>query len=425
MISKVKNDSLRKLIYHLRNTDFRALMGILERKLIAPHSSFSVPNSEQRFCLLISGCPGDSYRYRCEHQAAQLRSLGLATDICYDHQLRDHAVVDSYQWLWLHRVPYSEKIGGLIEAAGRSGKPVVFDTDDLVFDEKIVSYMRSIEWMSAREVEGVVATAKGYYQTLSRCSFATVSTDCLRDAVQRLLPNMRCFVTPNMLSDAQLALAEQALQAKHLDGNKKKQTVTIGYFSGTRTHNADFRECSAAMARIMDTYPQVGLMLVGYLDIDPVFDRFGRRVERHRFAPWERLATLFGKVDINLAPLERDNPFAECKSDLKYLEAAIMGIPTVASAIGSFDTSITHAENGCLCRTGEEWFACLSRLVEDSTLRHRIGNSAKQIVRESRTVARGAAHLQRTILESLREYPAAASANASSGNVGDITTADL
>jgi len=425
MLNSFKNDSLRKLIYHLRHTDFSALMKIVERKLITPYTSFRNSNSEEKYCLMISGCPGDSFRYRCEHQAAQLRSLGLATDICYDHQISDNAVIDRYQWLWLHRVPYNEKIGAFIEAARRAAKPVVFDTDDLVFDEKVVSYMRSTEWMTTREVEQVFATAKGYYQTLSRCNFVTVSTDYLRDAVLRLLPDMRCFVTANMLSDAQLSLAEQALKGTHPGSRKETQTVTIGYFSGTRTHNADFRECSRALVRIMEIYPMVRLLLVGYLDVGREFAGFGGRVEQHRFVPWQRLSTLFTKVDINLAPLEMDNPFTECKSDLKYLEAAIMGIPTVASAVGSFKKSIEHGENGYLCRTEADWFSCLSRLVEDAALRQRMGSLAKRIVLDSNTIARGAEQLDKAFLASVRGYHHAGREDAFPGTARDFTAADL
>lgn len=425
MLNRFKNDFLRKSIYHLRNTDFSALMQIIERKLITPYSSFRIPIFEQKFCLLISGCPGDSYRYRCEHQAAQLRSLGLTTDICYDNQFSDNAMVDRYQWLWLHRVPYSDRVGSLIETARRSAKPVVYDTDDLVFDEKIVSYMRSTEWMSAREVEQVFASAKGYSQTLSHCNFATVSTDYLCDEVRRLLPNMRCFVTPNMISDEQLTLAQQALQAEDPGSVKSKQNLTIGYFCGTRTHNADFRECSPALVRIMKAYPMVRLMLVGYLDVGREFAVFGRRVRRHRFVPWQRLSNLLTNVDINLAPLEPENPFTQCKSDLKYLEAAIMGVPTVASAVGAFTQSIDHGENGFLCRTEADWFDCLSRLIEDATLRQKIGSLAKQMVHESRTVARGAEQLDKTLLESVRGYHRAGREAAISGTERDFTTADL
>lgn len=404
MLNGLRNHSLRKLIYYLRNTNLTALVQLIDSKLITPHSSFRISPSEKKHCLLISGCPGDPFRYRCEHQAAQLESLGLAADTCYASQICDSAVVDRYQWLWLHRVAYSESIETLIEAAQRSGKPVVFDIDDLVFDEKLVPYMRAIEQMSNREVEQVYERAKGYYKTMSRCNLVSVSTDDLRAAVVNLFPEMRCFVTQNMLSDAQLDLAEQTLKAQAPGNPITKNSVTIGYFSGTRTHNTDFKACAAALIRILETHPNVCLVLVGYLEIGRAFAGFGSRVEQHSFVPWQRLSRLFAKVDINLAPLELDNPFTACKSDLKYLEAAIIGIPTVASAVGSFVKSIDHGENGYLCRTEADWFNSLTALIKDAGYRRKMGKMARQRVLDGRTIQRGAQQLSKTLLGSIESY---------------------
>jgi glycosyltransferase involved in cell wall biosynthesis len=175
----------------------------------------------------------------------------------------------------------------------------------------------------------------------------------------------------------------------------------------------------------MESYSMVSLMLVGYLDVEREFAAWGRRVKHHRFVPWQRLATIFTEVDINLAPLELDNPFTQCKSDLKYLEAAIMGIPTVASAVGSFAKSIEHGENGYLCRTEADWFDCLSRLIEDAALRQKMGSLAKQTVLDARTIARGAAQLDKTLLESVKRYQGTVRGDAFSGKAGDFTAADI
>lgn len=404
MLDGLKHHSLRKLLYYLRNTSLTSLGQLIDQRLIIPHSPFRISDSTKKNCLLISGCPGDPFRYRCEHQAAQLEALGLATDICYASQVRDSALVDHYQWLWLHRVAFDDNIATLIEAARRAGKPLVFDTDDLVFDERAIPYMRAIEVMSKREVEQVYIRARGYYETLSRCDFTTVATDYLREAVVRLIPEMTCFVTPNMLSAAQLNLADQALQVKVRDDPSKKSSVTIGYFSGTRTHNTDFNQCAAALIRILESHPNVRLVIVGYLEVGREFTRFGSRVEQHSFVPWQRLSRLFAKVDINLAPLELDNPFTACKSDIKYLEAAIVGIPTVASTVGSFLISIEHGEDGYLCRTEADWLHCLTALVEDPGLRRKVGDLARQKVLDGRTIRHGARQLGNSFLRSIENY---------------------
>jgi SAM-dependent methyltransferase len=97
--------------------------------------------------------------------------------------------------------------------------------------------------------------------------------------------------------------------------------------------------------------------------------------------------------------LELDNPFTECKSSLKYFEAAILGVPTVASDLEPYRESVAHGENGYLCRTEEEWFHCISGLIEDPSLREKMGSMARKDALINWTTRAGAHYL----LAALRE----------------------
>ena len=214
---------------------------------------------------------------------------------------------------------------------------------------------------------------------------------------QKMFPHIRCFINPNGLNDIQLKQAEQALQINKPAADA--QIVRIAYLSGTPTHNRDFKECARALERVLETYSCTRLMLVGHLDSGENFARFGERMELRPPVPWQDLPRLIRHVDINLAPLELDNPFTECKSSLKYFEAAIVGVPTVASDLEPYRKSVVHGENGYLCRTEEEWFHCISRLIEDPSLREKMGSMARKDALINWTTRAGAHHL----LAALRE----------------------
>ncbi len=357
----------------------------------------SAPRSVQKFCLILSGCPGDTFRYRCEHQAEQLESYGFKTDAAYFDRVDCDAVLNSYQCFLLHRVPHRMTVERFIKKAEQLGKPVIFDIDDLVFDEDRLGYIRALEGRSSQEVQLYRDNIKQHHRTLSLCKFAVAATEPLQAAVQKTFPHIRCFINPNGLNDIQLKQAEQALQI-----NKPAvdaQIVRIAYLSGTPTHNRDFKECARALERVLETYAYARLMLVGHLDSGESFARFGERMELRPPVPWQDLPRLIRHVDINLAPLELDNPFTECKSSLKYFEAAIVGVPTVASDLEPYRKSIVHGENGYLCRTEEEWFHCISRLIEDPSLREKMGSMARKDALINWTTRAGAHHL----LAALRE----------------------
>ena len=353
--------------------------------------------SVQKFCLILSGCPGDTFRYRCEHQAEQLESYGFKSDVAYLDRVDCDAVLNSYQCFLLHRVPHRMTVERFLKKAQDLGKPVLFDIDDLVFDEDKLGYIRALEGRSPHEVQLYRDNVKQHHRTLSLCRFALAATEPLRLAVQRMFPHVRCFVNPNGLNDIQLSQADQALQINK--PGTDEQIVRIAYLSGTPTHNRDFKECSRALERVLETYSYARLMLVGHLDSGEHFARFGERIELRPPVPWQDLPRLIRRVDINLAPLELDNPFTECKSSLKYFEAAILGVPTVASDLEPYRKCITNGENGYLCRTEQEWFHCISRLIEEPRLREKMGSMARKDALINWTTRAGAHHL----LGALRE----------------------
>ena len=84
------------------------------------------------------------------------------------------------------------------------------------------------------------------------------------------------------------------------------------------------------------------------------------------------------KMDIVLAPLELGNIFCRAKSEIKFVEAGALGLPVVASAIDPYRDSITHGKNGFLVSTEKEWFQALSSLIEEPSLRARVGLAARE-----------------------------------------------
>jgi glycosyltransferase involved in cell wall biosynthesis/regulator of replication initiation timing len=330
-----------------------------------------------KFLLIISGCPGDAYRYRAEHQAEELHLLGLTVDTALFDAVDYDCVLHQYSAFLLHRVPHTTFVADFIEVAKRSGKPVIFDTDDLVFNEKFIKDIKALRDFPADEKNLYIDGVRRYYRTLSLCHAALVSTESLRDRIKELFPEMPVYVNRNAVSDEMVRQADFALKrfSKIDDGS-----VRIIYMSGTRTHNEDFAQCVAALDRLLQAHSQVRLMIVGHLDVPERLHRWRDRLEIIPLVPWQELPRIMRRADINLAPLELENAFTQCKSELKYFEAGLLGLPTVASQVTAFQFAITPGENGFFCRSEQDWFDAIERLVLSPVLRCRIGSSARQDV---------------------------------------------
>lgn len=96
--------------------------------------------------------------------------------------------------------------------------------------------------------------------------------------------------------------------------------------------------------------------------------------------PREKHFENIAQVDINLVPLELGNSFCEAKSELKFIEAGVVGVPTIASATGTYQYAIKNGIDGYVAQNNQEWEKYLQELIDDSELRKKMGQNAKKKV---------------------------------------------
>ncbi len=324
--------------------------------------------------LFLTGCPGDAKRYRCDHQAEQLHMLGVTADVAIYGQIDLTWALRSYAYFVLHRVPFGHDVDFFLREARRLRKTVVFETDDWVFDVAAMAHVAALDDMQPDERALYREGLERYRATLKRCDAVMVSTEPLARRARELVRNV--VVHPNVASREMVRLAERARILRSMRRKRRPGEVVLAYLSGTPTHRRDFAEAEPAIVWVMERYPGVRLLTVGHIDVRETFGRFGARHTHLPLMPWQQLFEVLADVDVNLAPLERRNAFTECKSSIKYLEAALVGVPTVASSLSDFQRVIENERNGCLADTREAWRDALRRLVESQSLREAMGERA-------------------------------------------------
>jgi len=132
------------------------------------------------------------------------------------------------------------------------------------------------------------------------------------------------------------------------------------------------------LVRLFEKHPGVVLTIFGeslLLDEFKELKPFLNRIEIRQLVPLSLLQKEIARFDINIAPLEL-KPFCHAKSELKYFEAALLEIPTIASQTITFQNIIDHGKNGFLAQSANEWFNLLEMLVNDKKIRDRTGRNA-------------------------------------------------
>jgi glycosyltransferase involved in cell wall biosynthesis len=326
--------------------------------------------------FIIGGChAATTYEYRVLQKQEQLRTQGIncdaKPDLSFDEESLRQAL--SFDVLYLYRVAYSPVVEEIIARARARAIPVVFDTDDLVFEPELVHWVDPLKTMTSEQIASYYEGVWRYRQTLLESDYVVTSTEYLAEMARHY--GKPATVHRNALSQQMIDTAATLVEQRaHTVG---RDTVILGYSSGTDTHRRDMAEIADALSQALEQHENVELLIMGPLELPASLLPFSDRIRRSPLVPWSEFLSALGAFDINLAPLETGNPFCRSKSEIKYTEAALLGIPTVASRIGAFEYAIRDGETGFLASATEDWVTALDRLITDAELRHRVGQAAR------------------------------------------------
>lgn len=322
--------------------------------------------------LFICGIEGAPLRYRARLPAEALELVGIGSEVRHyrDDQLplaaaRADVVV-------VYRVPSTPQILDLIQRTRRLGTPVLFDVDDLIFDPALAREIPALSLLPTDEAELWMQGIRRYRTTMEACDGFIGSTEILTAHAGQVtgLPTYRF---DNGVSLAFAAQADRALRRPRTPG-----PLRIGYLSGTNTHTHDWAMVEPAVVAIMEEMPDAELWMVGEIEptgaLRPVWDRVRSIPAQY----WLDLPGLLRDLDINLAPLVGDSRFNEAKSAIKWLEAALVATPTIASPTQPYQDAIRSGHTGILAKAPPEWEEALRTLASDGPMRDAMGEMARR-----------------------------------------------
>ena len=333
--------------------------------------------------LFLSGeahTPGSVYRV--ERYAATARALGWEAEALGLRGV-DDAVLAGADVVVLWRVAWEGHIDGIVEVCRRQGSVVVFDVDDLMIRPELAT-IEVIDGIRSQRFseDGTREFFARVRRTMDASDFVTVTTEELAGHVREL--QRIAHVLPNGWDEVSLAAARRAVRQRR-DSGEGEGLLRIGYAGGSRTHQRDFGLAVGAVAALLARRPEArlvlfrdpssgeGVVLAGeYPELKPV----AAQIEWRDMVPLALLPAEMARFDINLAPLELANPFCEAKSELKWWEAALVEVPTIASPTGPFSRAIEDGRTGLLADGEAAWGEALERLAADPALRARIAREA-------------------------------------------------
>jgi glycosyltransferase involved in cell wall biosynthesis len=314
--------------------------------------------------------------YRVEQKQQLLETLGRAYQIYAASEVEDFiSALPGAAAAIFYRLPAFPMNVRAIEVARALGIPTYYEIDDLVFE--------SAHYPEPFETYGGAITDEFYRMlqfgtplfraAMSLCDFGIASTRTLAAHMKPIVRQHEVFVLPNGLDDRNNKFLACPPNRVRRDGS-----IVIFYGSGTKAHNSDFLDLAGdALATVMEHHAEVRLMIVGHLSLDARFEPFLDRIVRIGWVPDARsFWSLLAEADINIAVLAT-YATTDAKSEIKWLEAAAMAIPSVVSATAHYREVLEDRVDALLADSPESWLASLERLVVDPTLRRSIGEKAR------------------------------------------------
>ena len=304
---------------------------------------------------IINGCERTaSEQFRVYALAQCIQRLGLSS-LIFSIEDIPFLPADHVRACIFVRVAATTAVSTFVTNLRAAGARVVADFDDLVFRPSLLEAIDGVRFLTETAKERYGSGMLQYRELLRIADEVWVTTTALKreaEAINQRVHVLRNFPLPDARKGAAAALASKNFGSPHF---------TIGYYSGTLTHQADFRVCYAPLADFLERNQDAYLKIVGEFNLDEFPDLAKHnRVIHKGMLPYAEMMQDIAKCDLVLAPLVVGDNFCESKSELKFFDAALCHTPIIASATDNFRTVIEHGVNGFIAKTPQDWFDILT-----------------------------------------------------------------
>ncbi len=258
-----------------------------------------------------------SARHRCYHYADALIANGVKSAVVPLDRVTP-GLLSGYDHAVFHRPQYSRRFEKAYQACGQSSVRIHADFDDLVFSPEYAS-SSPLYINGGRRLQQVEQQFQSTGKAAARFESFICSTKVLKTRLEHHFPSATVTVLPNSLP--------RLFRRPSFRSDNIRPHV-VGYFPGSRGHEADFGVLRNTMSRLINS--NLRLLIVGRWNSQASDNIPG--VVHVPFNDYSQYLNLLAQVDVSIAPLE-NNIFNDSKSAVKLIESVSVGTPIVASAI--------------------------------------------------------------------------------------------
>lgn len=251
---------------------------------------------------------------------------------------------------------------------------IIYEVDDIVFREEIPDYNKFKFAFDNDEIR------QNCIDIMNMCDEVLVTCDYMKKLHEEKLGKKEITVIPNFVPYFWMGHDFNAREIwDKYDKNKKKPRIL---YTGSGAHydvdnkNGGVDDFSHVLEAVIKTVDKYQWVFVGAFPPPLLPLVQSKKVEYH---PWQSLADypkfLRGlDPQIMIAPLQ-DNNFNRSKSDIKYIEACIMGVPCLVQNMETYK----NAPDFLKFTTGDEMLDKIDKILKNKQAYYKNTNSFRSV----------------------------------------------
>lgn len=274
-------------------------------------------------------------------------------------------------------------MGCLSEVAEKMNKVIVYETDDLL--HKLV---QNVGKHNVKDIQSKMGNDLRFVDyALENADLITVSTENLRKFYSEKTKRSGVQVLPNCFDPSKWRFLYEYKKVRDFIRKKilKKKKIRIGWQGGNNHFLNNFNYIVDPLNELHKKYG-TEFEFVIMSGMHPGLDAYGGDKDKRKFLDFDyihinsvsidkfprKLAEM--DLDIGLIFVE-DNEFSRAKSNIKWMEYSLLGIPSISSRCEPYlETNAILVNN-----TKEEWMEAIERLMQNPELCDIIGKRAREM----------------------------------------------
>lgn len=325
---------------------------------------------------------GDLNLPQCrKYRVEQLDELWRLADVDYSYShyedvSRSISILQDASHVMFYRLGTSPIVSMLAYEARRLGLPILYDLDDPLFSVSAYGAYENMKALPDWQKGHFVREAPKYLDVLNSADLVSVSTPGMQ-AHTHLYTQRPVYVRRNFADRVALQAGAEVLKARTED----TRSFRVAFASGSQGHEIDFGLIAEDMIAFLARGMGRKLVILGHFDKTLLPEVLQGQVETHKFTDYTTYLQTLASTDCAVMPLT-DDPFNRCKSAVRVIDAASVGVPGVVGTVSDMAAMIDDGRTGRVLTPEANWGEALEAMAQDRPATRQMGHLARQTLED-------------------------------------------